>query len=193
MDGERGVPCPQTIAASGTASSGTDREAHHSRLEFLLHAIEKHIDSELQILPSYRDLAASTADDMVKLVMNVVVDDEERHHQLMRQIVLQLKDDLGSSGALPKHFSEQVDANVYAALRRFVMAERETGDELRSLASDALGLHESLPFELLTAMAMDRSKHEHLLRFLFRHVGRAIAERGDPSNVVEFPSAHRTA
>jgi rubrerythrin len=147
--------------------------------ELLMGALQAHIDGERDSLASYRALAESTRDQVIQLIMGIVLDDERRHHELMRRIATQVKDDLywaHSGDTLPSTAESGVDTTAHETLRQFVAAEQTAAQELRSLASSTSGLHGDLLFELLTMMALDSEKHEHLLRFLFRRVGAKVAD-----------------
>jgi rubrerythrin len=146
--------------------------------EYLLRALESHISGERTFLAQYRDLAESTQDPIVKLIMNIVLEDEERHHTLMRQLATRLKDGLywaHTPDALPSTTPATADADAHEALRRFASSERSSIHELNQLAGQADGLYGGLPTELLEMMALDSQKHEHLLRYLSRRIGGALA------------------
>lgn len=159
--------------------TGADAGPELSPDEYLLRALEGHIGGERTSLGQYRDLAQTTKDPVVALIMGIVLEDEERHHGLMRSIAARIKDDLywaQSADALPATVQAPADAAAYESLRRFIASERTGVHELQNFAGQADGLYGGLITELLEMMVMDSQKHEHLLRFLFRRIGGAMAE-----------------
>jgi rubrerythrin len=161
-----------------TGQADTKNSIEPSPYEYLLRALESHISSEREALARYRQLAEATNDPVVELIMGIVLEDEERHHSLMRRIAARLKDDLDwsqSPEALPAA-GPTADRSTYEALRAFVASERAGIRELEDFAGRADGLYGGLPTELLEMMVFDSEKHEHLLRFLFRRLGQGLTE-----------------
>jgi len=181
MNNENRLIMPEAEVAAALGPTGTMSPAPEPELspyEYLLHALEAHIGAERDSLAHYRELAESTKDPVVELIMGIILEDEERHHALMSRIATRLKDDLNwsqSPGALPSRGAEATDTAAYESLRSFVASEREGIHELRKFAGRADGLYGGLPSELLEMMARDSEKHEHLLRFLFLRIGSTIS------------------
>src|SRR5207248_396839 len=79
-------------------------EAEEQSLEQLLRIFDRHVDGETETLRSYRHLATTATDPAVALLMDLVVEDEERHHELLRRMATRLRDALEwthSPDALP--------------------------------------------------------------------------------------------
>jgi rubrerythrin len=186
LNAEDGLTLPEVELAMSkgpTSLLGTSPEAQLTPDEYLLQAIEGHINAERSALSQYRDLAQKTKDPVVELIIGIVLEDEERHHSLLRRLAARLKDDLfwrHSTEALTAPSTTPEDPasseSIRELLRKFVASERKGVHELEEFAGRADGLYGGLPTELLEMMAMDSQKHEHLLRFLFHRVGEAIAE-----------------
>ncbi|MFN0070079.1 MAG: hypothetical protein ACKVVP_01145 [Chloroflexota bacterium] len=162
----------------GPGGETVQREEINSPYEYLLRALESHITAERESLSQYRQLKESTNDPVIELVMGLILEDEERHHALMRRIAVRFQDDLNwshSPEALPVPSGDNDGAQVQELLGRFVASERAGIHELQDFARRSEGLYGGLPTELLEMMALDSEKHEHLLRFLFRRLGASLS------------------
>lgn len=179
-DGRWGLPEAEAAAVIAGEGGLVPQSADElSPYEYLLRALESHIAAERESLGHYRQLAESTKDPVVELVMGIILEDEERHHGLMRRLAARLQDDLNWSHtpeALPVPAAAAAAAETHELLRRFVLSEEAGIRELQSFAKQAEGLYGGLPSELLAMMALDSQKHEHLLRFLYRRLGQTIGK-----------------
>jgi len=179
IDSQWGVPEAEMALSVGPGQASPRPEGAPTPDEYLLRALEGHIAAERGYLGQYRELAESTKDPVVELIMGIILEDEERHHSLMRRLATRLKDDLYWSqtpDALRAPRPASVDPKEYESLRNFVASERAGIHELQDFAGRADGLYGGLPTALLEMMALDSQKHEHLLRFLFRRLGQAMSE-----------------
>ena len=118
--------------------------------ERLLALVEMHIQAEAADLEGYRELASSP-DPVVRELMGVLVEDEERHHALLKRLAIRLSDDLNcerSPDALPPERSP-LDADgrrALAKVREFVRHEHTGAQRLHALAAEARDLQRpSLP------------------------------------------------
>jgi rubrerythrin len=178
------VPEAQVAEAIANPKSPLYEESVLSPFEYLLRAFESHISGERDVLAQYRQLAETSKDPVVKLIMGVVLEDEERHHSLMHRLATRFKDDLEWSqtpGALPAE-RPTFDRDTYDAIHKFIFSERTGIHQLEELATRVEGLYGGLPTELLEMMVQDSQKHERLLRFLFRRQGQAIQEAEPPAH-----------
>jgi hypothetical protein len=153
-------------------------------VEWLLHAVERHANAEAGALVQYEQLAESSGDAVVALVMRLILDDEERHHGLLKRIEASLRDALNwshSPAALPTPPTPQqpLHADLAAVARELITEERTGARKMRDLADQEKGINGGLHSLLLEMMAMDSEKHARLLHFVENrlHV-RAQAEDG---------------
>ncbi|HLH21741.1 MAG TPA: ferritin family protein [Chloroflexota bacterium] len=156
-------------------------EPAETPLDHLLAAFEHHIASEADTVTAYRELSESTADPVVALLLRQVVDDEERHHALLRSMASRLRDTLRwthSPDALPTRGTPSYAEAVERAgtLRELARQEREGARQARDLAKAQAGLYDGLFGLLLDTMAADSEKHERILSFVAR---RMEARRAD--------------
>jgi rubrerythrin len=151
------------------------RARRGSPFEQLVDAIETHVVQEAASLAAYRQLADTASDAVVAMLMRLVLEDEERHHELMKRIVADLRDGLywtQSVEALPDAtIPRGVDsARALAAVHEFIREERDGVRQLQDLAHKSARINEGLDSLLLEMMAMDSQKHERILRFIERRL-----------------------
>ncbi|GAC1315419.1 MAG: hypothetical protein NVSMB2_06950 [Chloroflexota bacterium] len=140
----------------------------------LLDAVERHATAEAESLGHYRYLADQSEDPVVALIMRLILDDEDRHHSLLKRIATTLRDALNwtySADALPDggaaHTTDGSRQRELVALCRLLIEEERTGAQaLRRLADHGHGLGGGLDELLLDMMAMDSEKHARLLHFV---------------------------
>jgi rubrerythrin len=142
----------------------------------LLHAIDRHVASEADTADQYERLATHSGDPAVTLVMRVIVDDEQRHHELLERIAATLRDALNwthSTQSLPQSArtnSVTVDAELAAAARALIDEEKAGAAALRRLAQHEKSLDGDVEAILLEMMAIDSDKHARLLEFVRRRL-----------------------
>src|SRR6266540_1214646 len=66
-------------------------------VEWLLEAVERHASSEVDALELYARIADESGDPVVAPVMRRILDDEHRHHSLLKLIESSLRDALNWS------------------------------------------------------------------------------------------------
>jgi len=140
-------------------------------VEWLLNAVEHHASAEADALVQYEQLAESSGDPVVALVMRLILDDEQRHHGLLKRIEASLRDALywsHSPTSLPASPTPQQPLQTdLAAIARVLVAEEHTGaHKMRELAEHERDISGGLHSLLLEMMAMDSEKHARLLQFV---------------------------
>ena len=148
-------------------------------VEWLLDAVERHANAEQDSLDQYAQIADESGDPVIALVMRLILDDEARHHGLLKRMEASLSDALNwthSPNALPASGArEQAVAPELASTVRALIDEEHTGARyMRSLAREEKNIDEGLHSLLLEMMAMDSEKHARLLDF----VAHRLANRG---------------
>ncbi len=142
----------------------------------LLDAVERHATLESDALGQYQHIADASGDPVIALVMRLILEDEERHHGLLKRIATTLRDALNwthSPGALPRPGDGAPATEDLTPVARALIDEERTGAQaLRRLAEREKGLIEDsgLNSLLLEMMAMDSDKHARLLRFVHRRL-----------------------
>jgi rubrerythrin len=140
-------------------------------IEWLLQAIERHAIAEEDSLDQYEYLATASDDPIVALVMRLILEDEGRHHGLLKRIEASLRDALDwthSPNALPASTTPQYPVPEQLAETTHVLIEEELNGarHLRELAREERRIDAGLHSLLLEMMAMDSEKHARLLQFV---------------------------
>jgi rubrerythrin len=156
-------------------------------VEWLLQAIERHAASEADALDLYARIADESGDPVVALVMRLILDDELRHHSLLKRIESSLRDALDwshSPSALPSStVPRQALPDGLAHVARELVEEERTGArKMRELASKERGIDDGLHSLLLEMMALDSEKHAHLLTYVQRRLAARSRLQDGPSD-----------
>ncbi len=156
---------PTTIAGSSHAPG---HDVERSALpERLLRALEAHAAAEAESMTAYEQLSEKSGDPLVALLMRLVLQDEQRHHELLGRMAGNLTEDM---------VEELGDVDVTSheeavlATRAMIREEREGARYLRHLARQEPKLYDGAYALLLETMARDSEKHEHILRFILRRL-----------------------
>lgn len=146
-------------------------------IEWLLDVVERHAIAEADALEQYEQLARASGDQIIALVMRLILEDEERHHGLLRRIEATLRDALDwthSPAALPPTTAPlgSVPTDL-ASVAADLIGEEQTGArKMRDLASQEKDLGDGFYSLLLEMMAMDSEKHAQLLEFVHDRLAR---------------------
>ena len=143
--------------------------------EDLLAILSAHVDGESEHIEAYRRLSHTIEDPIVKMLMDLVIEDEERHHDLMRRMAARLRDDLQatrSDAALPYAPSPRNGRlrGFAAIVEAYAKDERQGIRQLRRLACDAGLIYDGVFALLLETMADDSAKHERVMRFVLQRI-----------------------
>lgn len=157
------------------ADQAEERANHPSSAERFLRLMENHIQGEEASIDQYAQLAEQTGDPVVQLVMRIVMDDENRHHVLLRQIAATLRDALNwttSPDALPVAYQPDAVAteDLVKTARGLVKEELNGAQVMRKAAAEQRTLDDGLVSLLLEAMAHDSEKHAHLIEYVQRRL-----------------------
>src|SRR5438132_8066604 len=102
------------------------------------------------------------------------LEDEERHHALLRRMAARLGDDIEmtrSTSALPSTAPPtDTSATILALTREYAEDEHKGAGILRDLAKHASGLYGGVFSLLLETMARDSEKHERIMRFILQRL-----------------------
>ena len=144
-------------------------------VERVLEAFERHAASEADSIGLYAEIAQTSPDPVIALLMSLVHEDELRHHGLLERMAARLRDDLRwthspealPSGVIPRTAGPNETPEVVHNLAK---EEHEGVDHLRRLAREVSTLHNGLLALLLEMMALDSEKHEKVMRFIARRL-----------------------
>jgi rubrerythrin len=172
--------------------SGFPIEAHEHHatpgsVEWLLDAVERHAIAEQESLAQYESLRTASGDPVISLVMQLILDDEVRHHGLLKRIEASLRDALDwthSPAALPAPVSPQqpVASELVESANALIKEERTGARYLRDLAHRQKDVNSGLQSVLIEMMAMDSEKHARLLQFVHDRLARRPHAEDGPSD-----------
>jgi rubrerythrin len=147
-----------------------------STTDELLRILDAHVGGETEHIDAYRKLAHEIADPVVAVLMDLVIEDEERHHDLLRRMASRLRNDIEATraeDALP-YASRAPDGRhgeeLAAVVEGYARDETTSAHEMRHLAKDARSLYGGLLGLLLDTMADDSEKHERIMRFVLKRL-----------------------
>jgi hypothetical protein len=136
----------------------------------LVQHIEHHLADEEAILREYRALVTSP-DDAVRYLARLILDDEQRHHQVLGEMLNTFRSGAGVAGAeqVPSITRSHDSSALQRSVKRLRAFERHDLRQLRKLDRHLKFLRrDSLNGVLVSAMIMDTRKHLRYLRALRR-------------------------
>lgn len=138
------------------------------------HLIE-HVSSEAELIAEYREQAeAPDTPEAARYLIRLVLEDEERHHRLLHEIVTALGNDMAwrhDPDAVPNLPLGPPDRALAEVTRRFLAAERTDQKQLRALRKELRPFRETGLWALLVElMEHDTAKHIRILTFIADHV-----------------------
>lgn len=169
------IPHDSTPPLSARAALLTAADAGELPLvERVLQALADHEAGEEDAIATYQRMAADD-DPAIAVLMRLVLEDEERHHQLIDRIATSLRDNLNwthSPNALPAVAPlPGLPPSISATTARSLADdERRGARQLRSLARELAQSYDGLLSLLLEMMALDSEKHERVLRYVERRL-----------------------
>lgn len=140
--------------------------------ESLLRHFREHVDGELELLKAYVEFRDS-GPEHVRYLVDLILDDEVRHHRLFGELVNRLKSDIDWKDYWPHvpylHRSSPVRASLREATERFLTFEQEDAKSLERLRKELRPLRDTTLFSLLVElMELDTKKHIAILKFIGR-------------------------
>lgn len=138
------------------------------------HLIE-HVSSEAELIAAYRERAeAPDTPEAARYLIRLVLEDEERHHRLLHEIVTALGNDMAwrhDPDAVPNLPFGPPDRAIAEVTHRFLAAERTDRKQLRALRKELRPFRDTSLWALLVElMEHDTAKHIRILTFIADHV-----------------------
>ncbi len=150
---------------------GNGPEPDISDVERLLNEFEAHEADESKCLADYKEVAARTGNPTVKMLLQTIIADEERHHAITHAMAATLRGDLNwtdRDGVLRGLY--ELSAEDRKALVKttdnFVRIEKSGIEENKRLLKASKGYYRDLFVLLLRSMIRDSEKHVEVLEFL---------------------------
>jgi rubrerythrin len=133
-----------------------------------------HIQAERGLLEEYSTVAENTQSKAFRYLVNLLIEDEVRHHRILAALAESLEDEALRGGTAPTipylDFAQADRAGVLEATRQLMERESEDARELKRLQRK---IHETKDFTmwslLIDLMQRDNQKHVAILRFVRKH------------------------
>jgi rubrerythrin len=135
---------------------------------WITHEFQAHVREEEHFLDSYRELVDAVDQPGARLLVELIIEDEERHHGLMARLAREAREAEEADGdtVVPQFSAEDV-ARLLEPTERFLDAERDDRRRLRALASALKPLRDTNVWPLvIELMELDTRKHIRILEFL---------------------------
>lgn len=149
---------------------GMPESPEFSIVHNLMNEFKTHEGEEEKWLSSYRKIAEESDDPTFRFLLNLIIGDEERHHQLIGRMIASLKDDLAStrtSEPPPGTASSATPAReLIVMVERFLDVERKGIREYERLKKTSQKFRQGLLALLCETMVYDSLKHIGILNFL---------------------------
>lgn len=148
-----------------------DREFERAVLDL----VERHGKAEGTMLASYRDVAArSSVDDGVKYLVELILEDEKRHHEVFARMANEIRSFLWEVPLEPSlpALGHRPDPDLLAETKRLLAFEKQDAKELRQLRKTLRGgPTSSLDALMVELMLHDTAKHIEILKHIVAALG----------------------
>lgn len=134
------------------------------------HLIE-HVNGERGILEDYERLAEETESPAFAYLARLILDDEQRHHQLLSDLAQTIRT-TATTGGKPSPIPElgifRADREkILAETERFLAVEEEDNRHLERLAKELSDVRNTTVWQLIIRLIQqDNERHLHILRFI---------------------------
>jgi rubrerythrin len=151
---------------------GMPESPEFSSVQRLMNEFQSHAGHEEKWLSSYQTSAKEASDPLIRFLLELIVADEVRHHELTKRMITKLKDELTWTRAegLSRRVYEKSEKRgpLLASVERFLEAEHKGIKEYERLKKESQGLYRDVFALLYTTMIHDSHKHIGILEFLRR-------------------------
>jgi len=138
----------------------------------LLTFVATHVENETALLASYQATAADTPDAYVRYLLQLIIRDEQRHHQFLAEMTNYLRAGIDGSDLRPRIpwlTRPQHPSSLRTATRRLIRAERQDRRELRRFRRRLRPLKKTTLLNVIVeSMLLDTQKHLLFLRAIRR-------------------------
>jgi rubrerythrin len=131
----------------------------------VIHEFRAHVRGEGEFLAAYEALVARSEDESVRFLLELILGDEERHHELFTS----LADAAVGEGPFPgpPRVTRDAAQALLEPTERFLAAEREESKKLAALRRSLKPVAGATLWPLVVElMEIDTTKHVRILEFL---------------------------
>jgi bacterioferritin (cytochrome b1) len=165
------------VVAMMAGCEGEAAATEISEVERLVNEFEAHEYQEGKCLKRYKELLDKTDNPMIKLLLRMIVSDEEKHHAITRAMAATLKGDLAWTNrddAIHGVYDLKAEKeNLLDVTEDFIAIEKEGINEYRALIHESKGYYRDLFVLLFRSMIRDSEKHIEILEFLRKRLKEA--------------------
>ena len=139
-----------------------------------LETLRAHDERERAILASYRHLIDESSDEGVRYLGALIIEDEERHHQMINEMVNRIDSSIHGVSVEPStpSLSPRVDRALLDETRQLIALERQDAKELRLLQKELRYAPATSLLPLLVKLMLhDTARHIEILRFIRAYTG----------------------
>ena len=143
-----------------------------SAFEQMVNQFSAHERNEEEFLDKYREIVDRHDNPLVKFLLQLIISDEEKHHNVVSTVTSALQADLTgikSDGAdMPKlgAISKEKKGELLGLTADFIKAEKQTIDDYKALMKKSRGFHRGLLVLLIRTIIHDSEKHLMILDFI---------------------------
>ena len=136
--------------------------------------LTSHVQAERGLLEEYSAMAEKTESKAFRYLVNLLIEDEIRHHRIFAELAESLKTEAlltGEEPAVPNlDFGRSDTAAVRAATKTLTESEEQDAKELKRLRRELRDVKDTSLWSLLVdLMQRDTDKHVAVLRFVSKH------------------------
>lgn len=147
--------------------------------EDLYEHLTTHEDNERELLLEYQDAASRSQSKAFKYLVSLIVEDEIRHHRVLRELAESLRADAemrSEDPTVPRLDHWGPDGRLVAELaQRLEDHEEQDLKLLRHLGDELEDVKDTTLWKLLVKlMEMDTAKHIEILKFTRRHARKSL-------------------
>jgi hypothetical protein len=133
-----------------------------------------HTRREGAMLADYAEVAATSESNALRYVINMLLEDERRHHRYFDELAMSLKSEAEFSAeepVVPRLDFDRADSVELADLtNRLLENEKDDAKELRRLRKELHDVKDTTLWALLIdVMLRDTEKHMEILKFIKQH------------------------
>ena len=136
----------------------------------LINYLTAHMDSEREVLRSYAALAERTEPGHVRYLIELILADEVRHHQLFGEMINALRAEMDQrdiSPRLPDARPGAISEELLDETRRLLKLEKHDAQDLKRLHRELDKVDDTRWWSVLVdMMSLDTKKHVLLLQFI---------------------------
>lgn len=133
------------------------------------HAFEAHVREESHFLDAYEQLCSEVLDPGARFLIELILEDERRHHTLFERMAASARGDAEPSAGTPDppHVAPDEARRILEPTQRFLEAELEDRLHLRELREKLKPARDDTVWHLVVElMELDTAKHVKILEYL---------------------------